>query len=105
VRCHHDSAIEGIVLREVTCDEIVVGLAGVVAEENSAGVVRYDVIGNSGILDAEEMDSFATVEVFTGLEGRLAGAGDRFYIQACVVVEDMVFLMVTSDALVTRAPS
>ena len=46
VRCEGDAAVEGVVLDGVSGDEVVVGLAGVIAEENSAGVTLDDVVGH-----------------------------------------------------------
>jgi hypothetical protein len=66
VRCEHDSAGVGIALEEVSGDEIVVGLAGVVTDEETAGVVLGDVIGEGGPRDAHDVQAFATVEAFTG---------------------------------------
>ena len=46
VGCEGDAAVEGVVLDGVSGDDVVVGLAGVVAEEDSAGVAFDNVVGH-----------------------------------------------------------
>ena len=92
MRGEGDSAIEWVVFDGVAGDEIVVGLAGVVADEDAAGVALDEVVGDGGEGDAHDVDAFAAVEVFAGFKGRLAGASSVDDIEEDIVVENVVAL-------------
>jgi len=52
-----------------------VSLAGVVTEQNPAGVVLQGVVGHGRMIDPDEMDSFTAVEGLASLE--IGDAGTR----------------------------
>ncbi len=88
MRGEHDSAGSQIVVDLIVDDEIVVGLAGVVADEDAAGVVLGDVVGDGGVGDSHDVDAFTAVELFAGLEVGDAGAGLSH--DACVVAANAI---------------
>ncbi len=66
-----DSTIERVVLNDVSRNEIVIGLAGLIGEQDPTGVMLGSVIRQDGVVDRDEVDPFAAVLAFRSFEGRL----------------------------------
>src|SRR5580700_2714513 len=62
VRSERDTAVEGIVANRVATDEIVVRWAGVVADQNAAGVTFDGIVCDRGMVHSGKMNRFAAVE-------------------------------------------
>ena len=87
MRGHGDAAVVHIVLDDIAADEIAAIDAGLIGDENSAGVVLYGVSNYRGVLVRHQVDALAAVISFAGFKGRQAGAGAAG--ERLVVVDDI----------------
>ena len=75
VRGHSDAAIVDVVADLVFLDQIGVGRAGIVAEQNAPGIVFACIIDDGRVIGAEQMDALAAIIPFARLEIGNTGAG------------------------------
>src|ERR1022692_4827094 len=87
MRSHDDPAVDRVIVYQVVRDQVVVGLAGIVADEYPSGVAKDDVVGHDRMIDSGQMDSLAAVVVFTGFERRQARTRERRNYQTLVIIE------------------
>src|ERR1022692_55585 len=87
MRSHDDPAVDRVIVYQVVRDQVVVGLAGIVADEYPSGVAKDDVVGHDRMIDSGQMDSLAAVVVFTGFERRQARTRERRNCQTLVIIE------------------
>src|ERR1039458_9364101 len=83
MRSHDDPAVDRVIVYQVVRDQVVVGLAGIVADEYPSGVAKDDVVGHDRMIDSGQMDSLAAVVVFTGFERRQARTREEKLSDSC----------------------
>src|ERR1700720_4756279 len=69
MRSQYNSTIERILPDHVAHNQVVVGWAGVVADQNAVSVIVSDVAGDSGMIHPHDMESATAVEGFVGFKG------------------------------------
>src|ERR1022692_2141292 len=87
MRSHDAPAVVRVIVYQVVRDQVVVGLAGIVADEYPSGVAKDDVVSHDRMIDSGQMDSLAAVVVFTGFERRQARTRERRNYQTLVIIE------------------
>jgi hypothetical protein len=75
MRRQRNPAIVNVIVGGITGDQIVMGGAGVVAEQDAAGVVLDQIPRDDRMIDAAEVDALAAIFPFLGLERRQSRAG------------------------------
>ena len=90
MRSQGDAAVEGILQNSIAGHQNVMGCAGVVAEQNTAGVMGDVVLGDRGMMHSAQMNAFAAIKSLCRFEGGNAGASQVRGIEALVVLSDRV---------------
>src|ERR1039457_6850144 len=55
MRSHDDPAVDRVIVYQVVRDQVVVGLAGIVADEYPSGVAKDDVVGHDRMIESGQM--------------------------------------------------
>src|SRR5260370_20300441 len=90
MRCQRDSAIERIVPDRVSHNQVVMRGAGVIANQNSTGIILNQVIRDDRMVNAAEMNSLAAVEALIRLKGGNVSAFEAVDIQIDIVLQNII---------------